>query len=218
MTDCEERVWPPYMAHDRVLTMMDMGDACARWNAERLSGLAFDGDEKIGLVLTAFSVAHEHHDAILALIHSGRLASALALLRPCFEAMVRGLWLLRGGSEDQIDLYIQGKGTFNVEALLKAVGRGPSADEDAFLHETWTKSKASLHQYTHVSFQLLARRMSPELMEEPVSPDEVADAVRFATATATLASIEVARLGGSAETEKQAMAFLAMLYPESDPV
>ena len=210
----EVDVWPPYLADESVQRMMSLGMACARWNVERLPEISIERKENVGLVLTAFSLAHEHHDAILALVHTGRLGPALALLRPCFEALVRGLWLLRGASKEQIERYIAGKDSLKIEALLSGVAKGPNGAEDMFLRDTWDKSKDSLHQYTHVSFQLLARRMSQELMEEAVSAIEVADAIRFATATAALASVEVARLGNCREAEQQALRFLGLLYPE----
>jgi hypothetical protein len=58
--------------------------------------------------------------------------------------------------------------------------------------------------------------MSQDLIEDGLSANEVADAIRFATATATLASVEVARLGNSPEVEQQALRFLAQLYPDGN--
>jgi len=205
-------VWPEYLAHDRVAAMMTLGTAHAEWLAEELGKLDIEGDDTVVIALAAFAVTHEHHAAILALIRSGHLGSALALLRPCFEAMVRGLWLIRGAVSDQVARYVDGKDSLAIEALLNGIAKGPSAAEDAFLRDTWTKSKASLHQYTHVSFQLLVRRMGEQLVDEPITGDEVANAIRFATATAALAAVEVGRLGKSDVVQATALKVLGKLY------
>ncbi|WP_425519495.1 DUF6988 family protein [Xanthomonas arboricola] len=45
------------------------------------------------MAVTAFTVVHEHQRACCQLTYSGLLGSAMALMRPSFEAFVRGLWL-----------------------------------------------------------------------------------------------------------------------------
>jgi hypothetical protein len=167
------------------------------------------------LAITAFFVVHEHHGAILDLLMENRLGPALALLRPCFEALACGLWLLRGASAEQVERYVDGRITLKIEAMLKSLKRGPDANEDAFLAETWDLSEKSLHQYTHCSYQLLVRRFPDELTDDPVTPSEIADVIRFASATAMLATFELARIGRDLELSRTALRALALLYPDA---
>ncbi|RAN82087.1 hypothetical protein B5P43_10435 [Bacillus sp. SRB_336] len=191
--------------------MMSFATRCASLHASL--ELEAEADSTGHMAITAFYLAHEHHGAILELLESGRLGSALALLRPCFEALMIGLWLQRGATEQQIEKYVEQGITPNVEMMLRNLRKSPTTEEDAFLAETWELSKGSLHRYTHCSFQLLARRSNGALTDEEISEDEIANFIRFATGTALLATVELARIGSSKELENVAMRYLAQLYP-----
>lgn len=205
--------WPSYFREPEVDRAMQLAVVCGRWNSERLTDLVIGGDAPVHMAETALGLTHEHHGSILNLLIDGRLGSALAMLRPCFESLVRGLWLLRGCNAAQYEHFEAGRDSKTVEQLLGDLKRKPTGAEDAFLFETWQLSKQSLHQYTHVSYQLLVRRMDEDLLENAPPHTEVADAIRFATATAMLASVEIAKLGRDKAIEKEALRFLAMLYP-----
>lgn len=206
--------WPEYLQDAGVEKVMKLAAACGQWNRDRLTDLSIGGETPIHVATAAFDLTHEHHGSVMDLLIDGRLGSALALLRPCFEALVRGLWLVRGSDTAQFQNFEEGRDSKTVEQLLGDIKRKAKAgSEDTFLLETWKLSKDSLHQYTHTSYQLLVRRMGEDLLETPVPHSEVEDAVRFATATAMLASIEIAKLGKSAQLEKEALRFLGLLYP-----
>lgn len=207
-------LWPDYLLDAGVQKIMSLAAACGQWNRDRLTDLQIGGETPIHMATAAFDLTHEHHGSIMDLLMDGRLGSALALLRPCFEALVRGLWLVRGSDTAQFQHFESGRDSKTVEQLLGDIKRRKRTEnEDAFLLETWELSKRSLHQYTHTSYQLLVRRMDEELLETFPSHAEVADAIRFATATAMLASVEIAKQGKSTALEQEALRFLSLLYP-----
>lgn len=57
--------------------------------------------------------------------------------------------------------------------------------------------------------------MDAEFLETLPPHSEVADAIRFATATAMLASVEIAKQGKSTALEQEALRFLGLLYPSN---
>lgn len=208
--------WPSYFLEPKVDRAMQLAVTCGRWNSDRLTNLEIGGETPVHVAITALGLTHEHHGAILSLLADGRLGSALAMLRPCFESLVRGLWLLRACDAVQYEHFEVGRDSKTIEQLLGDLKRKSPDADDAFLLETWELSKRSLHQYTHTSFQLLVRRMDEELLESAPAHTEVADAIRFATATAMLASVEIARLGEDRAVEQEALRFLAILYPHQE--
>lgn len=208
--------WPDYLRDTGVQKIMSLAAACGQWNRDRLSDLQIGGETPTHVATAAFDLTHEHHGAIMDLLIDGRLGSAFALLRPCFEALVRGLWLVRGSDAAQFQHFEDGRDSKTVEQLLGDIKRRAKIESaDAFLLETWELSKKSLHQYTHTSYQLLVRRMDAELLETLPPHSEVADAIRFATATAMLASVEIAKQGKSTALEQEALRFLGLLYPSN---
>lgn len=67
----------------------------------RETGAPLEGDR----LLTTFGMLHismEHQDAMEQLIKGERYFSAAALLRPTIEALLRGLWLSRCATDEQI--------------------------------------------------------------------------------------------------------------------
>ena len=215
MTDSAP-TWPSYLLEPGVDRAMQLAVICGGWNSDRLTTLEIGGETPVHVAVTALGLTHEHHGSILSLLADGRLGSALAMLRPCFESLVRGLWLLRGCDSAQYQHFEVGRDSKTIEQLLADLKRRSPEADDAFLLETWELSKRSLHQYTHTSFQLLVRRMDEELLESAPAHTEVADAIRFATATAMLASVEIAKLGQDQALEREALRFLGMLYPHEE--
>lgn len=82
---------------------------------------------------------------------------------------------------------------------------------------SWLKSgpdqSEALHQFTHISYQLLARRAPHEELEAVKDLEEVGDAIRFASGTALLATVELARMANLAAIERHANRLLASWYP-----
>lgn len=206
---------PIYMETPETAEKIRLGLACAEFNEEAFGdGVEFPATgERQVLAIAAFFLTHEHHGAILHLFLSGRAGSALAMLRPCFESMARGVWLLRGASDEQVGLFREGRDSKKVEGLLKDLRKGPHALEDAFLSETWAKSERSLHQFTHTSYQLLVRRAPEEEVQVTMDPEEVGEAIRFASGTALLATTELARMANLTDVERRASRLLASWHP-----
>jgi hypothetical protein len=57
---------------------------------------------------TAFFIAQAHHHAIFFLLKNKFYSSSFALLRPLFEAYLRGMWLKHCANETQIHEILQG--------------------------------------------------------------------------------------------------------------
>lgn len=63
----------------------------------------FSNDNKSVAILTTYSIANEHAQAIRELIRLRLLTSAMAILRPQFEAVVKQLWILYIASDVAIN-------------------------------------------------------------------------------------------------------------------
>ena len=65
---------------------------------------------------SCFGIAQEHHHAIILLLEKGLCASAFALVRPAFEAYVRGEWLALCADEEGVSRFLNGMGLQNSTA------------------------------------------------------------------------------------------------------
>lgn len=213
-----ERIPPatPRISATTAAELARLASACTEFNrTEFRKGVDFQYvGKREHLAITSFFLTHEHNAAISLLNRSGLEGASLAMLRPCFEALVRGIWILRASSDEQVENFCMGRDSKKVETLLKDIRT--HSPEDAFLEQTWLKSEDSLHPFTHVSYQLLARRSADEAIAPFIDPTETARALAFAAGTSMLATVELAQLAGQIDLRRRALSMLAALYPATD--
>ena len=132
------------------------------WVADQLHGLRIPDlsyNKRLQLAMACQHLAIEHAQAVIALVDNEFCGSVLALQRPMFEAVVRGVWLRYSATEKEITKAVQGKfpcfGTMTKNSP-------PSKDRNddpplKSLKDRWWKR---LCDYTHPgSEQILARCM-----------------------------------------------------------
>lgn len=62
----------------------------------------FDATERADLAVRHLSMAIEHREAMILLVRHSANTSAFALLRPCYEALMRGMWAQFAASDADI--------------------------------------------------------------------------------------------------------------------
>lgn len=116
-------------------------------------------------------------DAILLLLEAGLPGPALTLGRPLFESYVRGFWLLRFASDEEIAGFNNGTGP-GMDKLLKAIGNDPETGS-AWIHDNKNKNWRFLNDLTHGGSEHV-RRMNTQDAVEPNYPEPELEAlVRF---------------------------------------
>lgn len=182
-------VWPSYMTDKRVKRAIKIAQDTAVWNEDKLYGIELHSSEPDHMAVVAFAVVHEHQKSCLLLINSGLVASAMALMRPSFEAFMRGLWL-HWATDDELLRYQRGEDSLNLERAIKLIAQRSGIVRYNDLLDMWSQSKRTLHGYVHHSYQSLIRRSG--VMDVP--PDEIASVLNFSSGLATHASIELTEL------------------------
>lgn len=121
------------------------------------------------LFLAAMMTSLNHFDAVARLAQQGNLISAHALLRPEWEAFVRGLWLKFGATDQEIQ-DVSGGQDFEfpkIDALMDVVPN----DMKAVLKDHKERNWSRLCDYTHTGMISL-RRWSNAGSFEPQYPVE----------------------------------------------
>jgi hypothetical protein len=115
------------------------------------------------VVLAEFNASIEFFDGFMRLSQELRLTAAQALLRPQWEAFVRGLWLRFGATDQQIQDASGGQ-DFNfprMEALIDVVPDGIQA----LLRDHKDRNWRRYCDYTHTGPISLSRWSSPDCFE-----------------------------------------------------
>src|SRR6266581_209288 len=69
-------------------------------------------DIRTQTILEYMAIALEHHDAITLLTQNHLRGSALTLVRPIFEVLYKGAWILTTATDEQVEKIKQGKFDF----------------------------------------------------------------------------------------------------------
>lgn len=152
--------------------------------------------------------AIEHSQAIVLLISEGMFGSALALVRLLFEAWIRGLWILRAASDDEVDR--AGDDSFPrdfgylIDKLESAGGAVEAGMLSAVKAENWT----ALNSWTHTGFRQVGARFTPSGLGSGYKDEEVTSALDWADGVSLMIVVEFARI---AEDEGLAMEALEQM-------
>ena len=152
------------------------------WVHANLDGLKISklpDDKRTQLASACWHVAVEHAQAIVVLVHERLYGSASTMIRPLFEAFVRGLWLLHAASDDEVDR--AGRDQFQRDfgkmiAELEKPGRLPVGMLSGLKGRTWSR----LCSFTHTGYQQIGARLTTEGLGYDYQDSEILEALRWA--------------------------------------
>jgi hypothetical protein len=181
-----------------MLTDDEIGRAGGYVEELRLSVHELDvpSDNRTRAAGSCFSIAQEHHHAIVYLVEAKLFASAFALLRSEFEAYVRGEWLSQCASDELVEAFLRGKEPPKMDCLLSELEMLDSFNEKV-LSQIKQKTWKSMCAYTHTGGLHVQRRNTEDGIEANYSRDEVLEVVKFAEIIASVSVVGIARLANN---------------------
>ena len=170
------------------------------WIDQNTSNVELPADERSLMAIGCFDIALEHQ-ASIAILHSYKhYGSALALLRPLAESLVRGLWLLQCATEKDLKVFKKDNDdrAFGFSKLIRDIETNtgtPSGVLSAFRAASWS----TLCSFTHTGFHQVSRRHSPGKVEENYSEAELAKTLGVAAALGLMAGGLIIHMSGKHE-------------------
>jgi hypothetical protein len=165
-----------------------------RWIAERQDNIEIPRQWSSLVPGLLFDLAIEHHVGIVHLAIARINGSAFALLRPAMEALVRGAWLQRCATPEQVEAFVA------KEALPLTFGGLVEAVEvhadfsDKMLSQLKHGSWKALSSYIHGGIFQLGRRIKDDTIEPNFEPEEVVEVLKASGTFALLALRQIAYL------------------------
>ena len=145
-------------------------------------------------------LSFEHHASILLLLNLGHSGSAFALLRAQLESYVRGVWLNRCATDDEVDLFISDKlKNSGFGTLVKAIENIENIEvfQQGTLSKIKRKGWDALCSYAHGGGRQVTRRNTEEEITSNYSDEEKIEVIETANLFALLASAESAEISRS---------------------
>lgn len=119
--------------------------------------------------LTLLQQSQDVCSAIIILIDSNLPGPAFALARPMLDTYIRGLWLLKHASEDDLKMFLEGK-EFSFKKLLNEIGEDAETG-GAWIHKISELNRKAFHDLTHGGIEHVSRRTTIDSIE-PNYPEE----------------------------------------------
>ncbi len=188
---------------DKVQNVILESKEITRWIDSKIENLQVNSVPRERISGACFSVALEYHYSIVLLISNGLTGSACSLLRPLFEAFIRGVWIQHKATDEEVDKFIE-KDTINklFDELVKEVETVPGYDTGVLI-EAKEKTWKALNSYVHGGFSQIKRRNTADSIEPNYSDEEKVEALKGASAYGLLSFFGMAGLANNFELQKR---------------
>lgn len=144
----------------------------------------------------------EHFGAIHSLLKTNHPGSALALVRPQFEALIRGTWFWHCSSDTQLADFTGGEAPPRIDTLLDNLdqfqGYAPGN-----LREVKRQVWAVMNDYTHGGTSQISGRNSANEIGCNYSEEQLAGAIQTAANMALLMGLVIAEVVSVEEVSRQ---------------
>ncbi len=167
--------------------------------AEGLNGLKIEElpqNRRLKLAMACQHLAIEHSQAIIALVDNKWYGSALALQRPLFDAVVRGVWLRYAATDDEIDKAAEGEFPTLEEMTSrspKSMNQGDAAPLKVPKDLWWRR----LCGYTHGGPEQLLARLDHTGIRANYSQEEILATLRWSDMAQLCAGVQMADAAGN---------------------
>ena len=164
------------------------------WVADRLDGLRIpdpSNNKRSRLAMACQHLAIEHAQAIIALVDNEFYGSTLALQRPLFEAVIRGVWLRYSATDEEVDK--AARGIFPNSERMTRNSPPPKDQNDApplrALKDKWWNH---LCGYTHGGSEQILARLDHTGLRANYQRDEVMAALLWSDMIHLYSGVEMA--------------------------
>lgn len=163
-----------------------------------LDGVSFCGSERSRSAVSLFHLCIEHNKGIYACFIGDAPGSAFALIRPQFEAFVRGMWLSTCASDEQVGQFLRGVEPPRIGKMIESIEEHPD-----FGHKKLGEFKKRIwklvNDFTHGGgVQVKSRNTEKEIISS-YKIAEIQWALRRASELALLSAVESANQANDEE-------------------
>jgi len=169
-----------------------------QWLASEIDGLGIPTNDRSRLAAACLDTALEHHKAIMLLTANVLYGSAAALVRPLFEAFVRGVWLFHAASDEEIEQFKDDKLNKTFGELIDDLESREPFDCGTLSHVKKVSWKA-MNSLTHTGLSQVARRITSDAIKPNYTDAELKDVLETANSIGVFAAVAIAYVASDQE-------------------
>lgn len=176
-----------------------------------VDGVNFETTSRLRVSVSLLHLCVEHQKGIHVLVEHGVIGSAFALLRPQFEAYLRGMWFHQCATDAQVSGFLAGEEPPKVGVLIEAVQKLEGFENGA-LGEARKEIWRNLNDFTHGgTIQVKARNTKDEIISN-YFPEHIAGLLQSAATLSLLASVAIASAANSNELANNLLSLYQRIY------
>ncbi|WP_397409615.1 DUF6988 family protein [Polaromonas sp.] len=137
----------------------------------------------------------EHREAAMLLAQNGARSSCFALVRPVFEAYMRGEWAIACATEEELNRFVDGKYDPKLDTIVKKLGQLPHF-ADGIFDTIRSSGWESLCDYAHGGIRQVSRWITADGIEPQHTDEEVMEVLHFNNLYGLLACVGIAGIAG----------------------
>lgn len=173
------------------------------WLDRNINGLPVRGGLRNHLAVASFDLVHEIARAVYRLLRedvAGRTQprAAGALIRPAFEALIRGVWFRSGASEKDLSRFTEGRLNKEASAQLQSI-RTSSPDLYGYLKRIKDRHWSNMSEYAHANGQSVMRGIDGSEIKSCVSEDQIQGLAAVAELLALLSGVVLFDISGCSD-------------------
>lgn len=138
-----------------------------------------------------------HHTAIVVLLENSCETTSFSVQRVQFESFIRGLWLNKIATENQLIKYEE-DGDIKLRNILSETIELPIYNNEIF-KEFVEKRINEMHSFAHAGFQANVCHQTSESLEPNFTEDEIRDLLNFSNLIAYFACCETVEVAINGE-------------------
>lgn len=126
----------------------------------KMKGIVIPGDIKSRLFNGYYHLSLEHFFSVMYLLNHKFYASAAALLRPQYEAAVRGGYFQDYATDKAIEKFISGKSSPTLSTLVGDISTKLESAKESSFYRFFKKIEVSMNEFTHGGIYQINRRFT----------------------------------------------------------
>lgn len=160
--------------------------------------LEYPEGRRVQLAMASFGIAIEHTFAIAQLFQLDMYSSAFALIRPLFEATIKGTWIHLCASDNKVKKYARGVELPSTKLMLEDL-ESSKLPSDVFenLNDIQEVGYKIFSSFTHAGFSQVAKWTSVDGIHPEFNQEEIDEAANTVLVLGLIAGLESARLSGN---------------------
>lgn len=187
------------------------------WISSRLPRMEVPGDHRHRIPAQLLDLSLDHAAAIVALIATGRHASAFALVRCQFECLVRGAWLHFRATDQEIEQFVEKDEIRPTMAVLIEALESAPPFEDKLLSFVKERTWGPMNGYTHGGIHQVSRRLQGDYIKPLFVDESLLEVLQFTGLMALVAFGEITAIAGRDDLKDEAQAMAdagaALVHP-----